>query len=46
MENEAALQAREKAEKKQQLLSLISKKKDEEMKGKSLEELNQLLASL
>lgn len=45
-ENQAEETKRANAEKKQQILSLIADKQNEELKGKSLEELNALVAAL
>ena len=45
-EAEAAALVRSNAEKKQKIMALIADKQDEELKGKSLEELNALVASL
>lgn len=45
-ERDDALAAKEKAEKKQKLMEIISKKKDAELEGKSVDELTSLLNSL
>lgn len=45
-ESRAALAARDRAEKKQRIMGLIAKKQDEELAGKSTEELEALLADL
>lgn len=45
-ENEAARELSERREKKGRLLELISKKKDQELEGKSVEELTAMVESL
>lgn len=45
-ENAAALELSEKREKKGRLLELISKKKDQELEGKSVEELTAMVEAL
>ena len=46
VENEVAAQARANSEKKQQLLALIASKENEQLAGKSLDELKALVGSM
>jgi hypothetical protein len=45
-ERDANLAAKDKAEKKQRLMEIISKKKDAELEGKSVEDLQAMLSAL
>jgi len=45
-ERDAAVEARAKAEKKQRVLEIIARKKDEELEGSSIEDLQKLLEGL
>lgn len=45
-ENKAAAEARNKAAQKQRILEIMAEKQDESLKGKSIEELQQLLAQM
>jgi hypothetical protein len=46
VENKAALEARERAEKKQKILAIMSDKQDESLKSMSLDDLQKLVAEM